>query len=308
MDLLGTFVKSSIDGVVIELDKGNTPYVAGEKVTGFVHITTQKDDIKVAKIILEVTGQLYTKVPFTEKTKAKKGEKAKSKKAVAQNNETFFSQSIIIEGSEKLLPQGNSKYKFEFLLPEEARSSLSSEFASVSYTMKCTADVMGLMGLDATGSLDLWVTRVRDLNEEIESLEDADGQMETTVGCGCFKQGPISLNVRIPKSGFVSGETAKVDVKVSNMTKKMIKSTSLELVQHVKRQAQGKWGTDSEDIMDPVDLGAVEPAAEKTFSHDFRVPESHVSSQPDDPDIVVTYSLLVNVEPDVTFFRSVLNN
>ena len=70
----------------------------------------------------------------------------------------------------------------------------------------------------------------------------------------------------------------------------------------------GKWGTDSEDIMDPVDLGAVEPAAEKTFSHDFRVPESHVSSQPDDPDIVVTYSLLVNVEPDVTFFRSVLNN
>ena len=32
MNLLGTFVKSSIDGVVIELDKGNTPYVAGEKV------------------------------------------------------------------------------------------------------------------------------------------------------------------------------------------------------------------------------------------------------------------------------------
>ena len=31
-------------------------------------------------------------------------------------------------------------------MPEEARSSLSSEFASVSYTMKCTADVMGLMG------------------------------------------------------------------------------------------------------------------------------------------------------------------
>ena len=32
MGLLDNFVKSSIDGVVIELDKGNTPYVAGEKV------------------------------------------------------------------------------------------------------------------------------------------------------------------------------------------------------------------------------------------------------------------------------------
>ena len=56
--------------------------------------------------------------------------------------------------------------------------------------------------------------------------------------------------------------------------------------------------------MDPVDLGAVEPASEKTFAHDFTIPETHVSSQMDDPDIVVTYSLLVKVEPDVTFFRS----
>ena len=108
-------------------------------------------------------------------------------------NETFFSQSIIIEGSEKLLPQGNSKYKFEFSLPEDAKSSLKTRDASVSYSMECTADVIGLMGttltiilqirliipilgLDGTGTLDLYVTTVRDLNEEIETLEDADGE------------------------------------------------------------------------------------------------------------------------------------
>ena len=33
MGLLGSLVKSSIEGVVIELDKGNTPYVVGEQVT-----------------------------------------------------------------------------------------------------------------------------------------------------------------------------------------------------------------------------------------------------------------------------------
>ena len=37
MGLLGNLVKSSIDGVVIELDKGTVPYVAGEKV-GFKQI------------------------------------------------------------------------------------------------------------------------------------------------------------------------------------------------------------------------------------------------------------------------------
>ena len=33
MGLLGNLVKGSIDGVVIELDKGTVPYVAGEKVS-----------------------------------------------------------------------------------------------------------------------------------------------------------------------------------------------------------------------------------------------------------------------------------
>ena len=66
----------------------------------------------------------------------------------------------------------------------------------------------------------------------------------------------------------------------------------------------GYWDRASEDIIEPVDLGAVEPASEKTFSYDFTFPETHVSSQLDDPVIVVTYSLLVKVEPDVTFFRS----
>ena len=33
-----------------------------------------------------------------------------------------------------------------------------------------------ILGLDGTGTLDLYVTRVRDLNEEIETLEDADGE------------------------------------------------------------------------------------------------------------------------------------
>ena len=35
---------------------------------------------------------------------------------------------------------------------------------------------LSILGLDGTGSLDLFVTRVRDLNEEIESLEVADGE------------------------------------------------------------------------------------------------------------------------------------
>ena len=44
-------------------------------------------------------------------------------------NETFFTQSVIIEGTEKVLPVGNSKYKFSFKLPDTAKSSFSSTYA-----------------------------------------------------------------------------------------------------------------------------------------------------------------------------------
>ena len=47
--------------------------------------------------------------------------------------------------------------------------------------------------------------------------------------------------------------------------------------------------------MESVDLGAVEPVAERTFSHELVVPELAVSSPQDDPDIVNTYSLVVKL-------------
>ena len=55
MGLLETFVKSSIDGVVIELDKGNTPYVAGEKVILLFLCKKYKSDSS-SNVCVDTTG------------------------------------------------------------------------------------------------------------------------------------------------------------------------------------------------------------------------------------------------------------
>ena len=52
--------------------------------------------------------------------------------------------------------------------------------------------------------------------------------------------------------------------------------------------------------MEAMDLGAVEPVSERTFSHELVVPELPVSSPQDDPDIVNTYSLVVKLVPHRT--------
>ena len=53
------------------------------QVTGAIHISTQKDDVKIAKITLDVTGEQKISVNY-RKTKRKKG-KVSSTSAVATN-------------------------------------------------------------------------------------------------------------------------------------------------------------------------------------------------------------------------------
>ena len=110
------------------------------------------------------------------------------------------------------MPVGTKKYKFEFDLPKEAHNSLSAPGASFSYMLKCNVDIP--WGIDAEGSLELFVNEIKDLNDSIETLETVDNQEQTNLGCGCFAQGPLSLNVNMEKTGFVCGEKATINIKV----------------------------------------------------------------------------------------------
>lgn len=65
-----------------------------------------------------------------------------------------------------MLPVGTKKYKFEFDLPKEGHNSLAAPGASFSYMLKCTVDIP--WGIDAEGSLEMFVNEIKDLNDSIE--------------------------------------------------------------------------------------------------------------------------------------------
>ena len=69
-------------------------------------------------------------------------------------------------------------------------------------------------GMDNEGQLEIFVNKINDLNDDIDTLETADAQQTKNVGCLCFASGPISLNVSLNKNGFVCGETMKINAKV----------------------------------------------------------------------------------------------
>ena len=78
---------------------------------------------------------------------------------------TFFTDNIIIDGMEQVLPVGTKKYKFEFEIPKDGHNSFSAPGASFSYMLKCTVDIP--WGIDAEGTLELFVNEVKDLNDSI---------------------------------------------------------------------------------------------------------------------------------------------
>ena len=86
--------------------------------------------------------------------------------------------------------------------------------ADIEYRAECDVDIP--WGVDAHGtSEEIIVLGVRDLNEEIETLEKGEASEEFKVGCMCWAEGPVTSKVTIPKTGFVCGERVKVTVHVS---------------------------------------------------------------------------------------------
>ena len=64
MGLLGSLVKSSIEGVVIELDKGNTPYVVGEEVSSPAFINSLLNCLQLVVKMLPIPVLIASKVSF----------------------------------------------------------------------------------------------------------------------------------------------------------------------------------------------------------------------------------------------------
>ena len=119
-------LSSDVEAVVIELDKPNQPFVAGDNISGSVLVTTQKEGVKVKKITLDITGETEIEFDMKKKVKTKGTGGKKGSKSVTQTcrkNVTFFTQAIILEGEEKELPVGMNKYGFSFDLPKDGKAS-----------------------------------------------------------------------------------------------------------------------------------------------------------------------------------------
>merc|ERR1712012_524322 len=129
---------------------------------------------------------------------------------------------INLMNEERILDKGVTPYKFNFKIPDDARTSFTGDKGHTKYMAKAMVDIP--WGMDGEGSLELFVNSLNDLNDEIETLERVEAHHEKTFGILCFKSAPVTTNV-------------KINIKVDNSSNKLIKEVQLHLIQEVTLHA-----------------------------------------------------------------------
>ncbi|CAG7817566.1 unnamed protein product [Allacma fusca] len=213
----------------IILDNPHRSYFAGQTVSGKVVISLDRPK-RVQGIKLKLIG----------KAKTHWKESSGRSTTTVSDEENYIDEKVYLfgyeaDGSESTLPGGNHNYTFYFQLPEQIPSSFESRYGTVKYYL--AAVMSRSLKSNFTVKTLFTVNGIFDLNEEWGARHAGELSEQKQVCCLCCRSGPISLSLRIPRTGFVPGETVPFSAEIVNSSRRKIHSTTLALIQNLTFRA-----------------------------------------------------------------------
>lgn len=136
---------------------------------------------------------------------------------------------------------------FRFNLPFNIPTSFEHLYGHTRYSVDSILDIP--WSFDKTSSQVFTVISTVDLNL-MPNLRVPYGMSgEKMICCGPCKQGPITANFSISKSGFVPGELIQFKSMVENNTKRKTKRMTIKLFQTIKFHATTKTKTSGSNVV-----------------------------------------------------------
>ncbi|XP_037779640.1 arrestin domain-containing protein 3-like isoform X1 [Penaeus monodon] len=233
-------------GISIEFDNSKAVFFSGQSVTGRVRVTCDKP--KYCRAI-EVEFQGYGKVHWTERSKTQRNGKQRTKTVHFKSNESYYLMSYIVWGNgttESELPPGTHLFNFSFLLPHGIPSSFESHIGKVRHQCKAKMDIP--WKTDKVSVKAFSVNTLYDLNMDPEAKVPIECSKHDYACCLFCRSGPMSLVLRIDRSGFVPGENIIVNAECSNMTNVKINYTKAVVHQTITYHAEGRKKKDHRKV------------------------------------------------------------
>lgn len=227
-------------GLSLCLDNVAGVFFPGQTITGQLTVQTTKE--KTFKEI-SVKFKGFSKVHWTERRTERRNGKNVSKTVHYRSSEEYYSSSYRVwgNGSESQLPPGTHNFNFTFVLPLNIPSSFESETGQVRHLCKAKIDVP--WGFDKTSTQPYSVNSLYDLNTDPVAKHPIQCNEHKYLCCLWCKSGPLSMVLRVSRSGYVPGEKILINAECSNKTNSVVNYTEANIHQIIKFHAQGKTKT-----------------------------------------------------------------
>ncbi|XP_017081827.1 LOW QUALITY PROTEIN: arrestin domain-containing protein 2 [Drosophila eugracilis] len=191
-------------------------FYAGQTISGQVTLSTDKE-IQIKAIRLKVKGHAETH--WTE-SRTDSNNKATSESY--SGFEKYLSSKAYLLGStistEMSLPPGTRSYNFACQIPINCPSSFEGTHGRILYRVDVI--IVQPWKYDSLFSRPFTVIQVMDISTyNSVSQVPVQARTEKTFGVWPFRSDPLTLELNLPQTGFVPGQTVPVNVLVGNESK-----------------------------------------------------------------------------------------
>ena len=201
-------------------------------------------------------------------------------------------------GSQIDIPAGFHTYNFACVLPPLLPTSFEGKYGHIRYTATLTIDRP--WKFDINHKIGFTVLKQLDLNHELPDLR-MPSRMEIIKKYSCWLwEKPMSLSASIPVSGYVSGQSIKVSVEVSNQTNINIDSIRVSLKKLVQYNSQTPRAKSREEIVNMAEVRSLGVKKEETGSFEIELPIPSVPPSNKDFSKIITISYVVQVKAHTT--------
>ncbi|XP_057668788.1 arrestin domain-containing protein 5-like [Diorhabda carinulata] len=254
-------------------------YYPGSQIEGKV-ILNFNSDTKFRNIKIRLICNEHTEWRTTESYTEPGSNESKTRDVNIYSDNNVVSTEIILFGGSSgtaTLPPGQHMYPFRVMLPINIPSSFNCEFGSITY--KIIALVDRPMAVDYEDQFIFIVDSLIDLNHlhNPQLLQSTSYSDDKTVCCLCCAQGPITMDVTLPKRTLIPGEVVNIPVRISNMSNTNIESLELKLIQKI--ECKSTTSVEDKSIENtPINLHEVGVGAhgEHTFTLAVQLPNNFV--------------------------------
>ncbi|XP_052858869.1 arrestin domain-containing protein 2 [Drosophila gunungcola] len=218
-------------------------FYAGQTVSGQVTLSTDKS-IQIKAIRLKLKG--YAETHWTE---SKTDSNNKSTSESYNGFEKYLSSKVYLLGSETstemALEPGTRAYNFACQIPINCPSSFEGTHGRICYSVN--VNIIQPWKYDSLFSRAFTVIQVMDINTyQGVSQVPVQARTEKTFGVWPFRSDPLTLELNLPQTGFVPGQTVPVNVLVGNESKIRVYEVKVALAMMITYYSDLSSGVNSE--------------------------------------------------------------